>query len=71
MVKVSVILPCYNGSRWISSAIESVLAQTYPDFELVVVDDGSTDDSREIVASYLYDGRVRYLHQENRGFPPR
>lgn len=68
MNKVSVILPCYNGSRWIKSAIESVLAQTYPDFELIVVDDGSTDNSKEILASYLYDRRFRYLHQENKGF---
>jgi len=66
--RVSVILPCYNGARWISQAIKSVLAQTYKDFELLVIDDGSTDNSREIVSSYLHDGRVRYIYQENRGF---
>ena len=66
--RVSVILPCYNGARWISQAIESVLAQTYKDFELLVIDDGSTDNSREIVSSYLHDRRVRYIYQENRGF---
>ena len=64
----SVILPCYNGSRWISRAIESVLAQTYEHFELVIVDDGSTDNSKEMVASHLSDERVRYVYQRNRGF---
>jgi len=63
-----VILPCYNGSRWISQAVESVLAQTYKDFELLVIDDGSTDNSGEIVSSYFYDERVRYIYQENKGF---
>jgi len=64
----SVILPCYNGSRWINQAIESVLAQTYEHFELVIVDDGSTDNSKEMVASHLFDERVRYVYQRNRGF---
>ncbi|MCK4434109.1 glycosyltransferase family 2 protein, partial [Candidatus Bathyarchaeota archaeon] len=68
MSSVSVILTCYNGVRWISKAIESVLAQTYEDFELVIIDDGSTDGSKKIVASYLSDERVRYIHQENKGF---
>nr|MDO8044211.1 glycosyltransferase [Candidatus Baldrarchaeota archaeon] len=68
MPKVSVILPCYNGARWISEAIESVLNQTFEDFELIVVDDGSTDNSREIVTSYMDDKRVHYIYQKNRGF---
>jgi glycosyltransferase involved in cell wall biosynthesis len=68
MYSVSVILPCYDGARWISDAIKSVLAQTYEDFELVIVNDGSTDDSEKIVASYLSDKRVRYICQENKGF---
>lgn len=65
---VSVILPCYNGARWISRAIKSILVQTYDNFELVIIDDGSTDSSKEIFAPYLCDGRVRYIYQENRGF---
>lgn len=68
MQKVSVILTCYNGARWISEAIESVLAQTYRDFELLIIDDGSTDNSKEIAASYISDERVRYIYQRNRGF---
>ena len=62
------ILPCYNGAQWISQAIESVLAQTYKDFELLIIDDGSTDNSKDIISSYLYDKRVRHIYQENRGF---
>ena len=68
MPRVSIILPCYNGAKWIGQAIESVLAQTYKDFELIVIDDGSTDNSKEVISSYLYDERVRYIYQENRGF---
>jgi glycosyltransferase involved in cell wall biosynthesis len=68
MKNVSVVLTCYNGARWISEAIESILAQTYEDFELIIIDDGSTDDSKEMVASHLSDERVRYIYQENRGF---
>ncbi|MCK4434621.1 glycosyltransferase, partial [Candidatus Bathyarchaeota archaeon] len=68
MRNVSVVLTCYNGARWISRSIESVLAQTYEDFELVIIDDGSTDNSKERVAFYLCDERVRYIYQENKGF---
>lgn len=66
--RVSVILPCYNGARWVGQAIESVLAQTYRDFELIIIDDGSTDNSKEIIASYLHDKRVHYIYQQNKGF---
>ena len=68
MSKVSVILPCYNGTQWIADTVNSVLGQTYRNFELIVIDDGSTDNSKEIVSSYLCDERVRYIYQENRGF---
>lgn len=64
--KVSIITPVYNGERFIAQAIESVLAQTYPHWELIVVDDGSTDNTREVVARFT-DPRIRYVYQENRG----
>jgi glycosyltransferase involved in cell wall biosynthesis len=65
---VSVILPCYNGARWLGRAIESVLSQTYEHLELVIIDDGSTDNSKEIIDSYMGDARIRYVYQSNRGF---
>ena len=68
MDNVSVVLPCYNGARWIGRAIESILAQTCENFELVIIDDGSTDNSKKIIAPYLCDERVRYIYQKNRGF---
>lgn len=63
---ISVVLPTYNRARCLSRAINSVLNQTYSDFELIVVDDGSTDNTRELVEGYS-DPRIRYLYQENAG----
>lgn len=60
MPKVSVLMPVYNGEDFIAQAISSVLSQSFRDFELVVIDDGSVDKSAEIVASYD-DKRVRYF----------
>lgn len=65
MKKVSVIITAYQHARFISDAIGSVLAQTYPDDELIVVDDGSTDGTREIVTNY--GNQLVYIYQENRG----
>jgi glycosyltransferase involved in cell wall biosynthesis len=62
---VSVVIPTYNYGRFIGETIESALAQTYSSVEIVVVDDGSTDDTRERVAAY--GNRLRYVHQQNRG----
>jgi glycosyltransferase involved in cell wall biosynthesis len=63
---VSIIMPVYNGEAYLQAAIESVLAQSYPHWELVVVDDGSTDGTARIVRSFE-DERIRYSRQENRG----
>jgi len=65
MPKVSVIIPLYNGERFIRNAIESVLCQTVQDFELIVVDDGSTDRSKDIVLGIK--GPITYVYQENSG----
>ena len=63
---VSVILTNYNYGRFIAEAIESVLGQTYSSFELIIVDDGSTDDSRKVIASFD-DRRILTMFQGNRG----
>lgn len=60
---ISVIIPVYNGAEWLAEAIESVLAQTYPFVELIVVNDGSTDNSLDIANSY----HVRVISQVNKG----
>ncbi len=63
---VSVIIPAYNQSVYISEAIQSVLGQTYPNFELIVVDDGSTDETPQIIAQ-IHDPRMRVIRQPNAG----
>ena len=63
---VSILMPAYNGEVYIQQAIESVTAQTYPNWELIVVDDGSTDNTAKILAAYK-DPRIQYTYQENRG----
>jgi len=65
MPKVSVIIPAYNCERYIREAIDSVLSQTYKDFELIVVNDGSQDRTAEVVKQY--GSKVRYLYQSNSG----
>jgi glycosyltransferase involved in cell wall biosynthesis len=62
---VSVVVPNYNCGRFIADALESVLAQTYPAVEIIVVDDGSSDDSAEVLARY--EERIRILRQPNQG----
>jgi glycosyltransferase involved in cell wall biosynthesis len=65
--RVSVIMPCYNGAAYLRDAVDSVLGQTYQDFELIVVNDGSTDDSADILAGY--GDRIRVVYQANAGLP--
>ncbi|SNC67736.1 Glycosyltransferase involved in cell wall bisynthesis [Hymenobacter gelipurpurascens] len=65
---VSVVIPSYNYSAYISDAINSIKAQTYPHWEIIVVDDGSKDNTAEVVARYTaQDNRIKYHYQQNQG----
>ena len=64
-VKVSVVIPSYNSARYVVTAVESVLAQTFRDYEILVVDDGSTDDTKEVLSKY--GDSIRYLYKPNGG----
>jgi glycosyltransferase involved in cell wall biosynthesis len=64
--KISIVLPTYNGARYIGECIDSCLTQTFKDFELIVVIDGSTDNTEELVRTYS-DDRVYIIKTENRG----
>lgn len=65
---VSVIIPAFNQAGYLGAAIESVLEQVYQDWELIIVDDGSTDKTAEIIHAYT-DSRIHYIYQSNRGLP--
>ncbi|MBD3881905.1 glycosyltransferase [Phormidium tenue FACHB-886] len=65
MPRVSVIVPTYNGDRFVAKAVESVLHQSYSDYELIVVDDGSSDGTAQVLASYAE--RIHYVSQANHG----
>ena len=68
MSKVSVIVPAFNAAPYLSECLDSILAQTESDFEVVCIDDGSTDGTPQILAEYaLRDGRLGWVSQENRG----
>ena len=64
--KISVVMSCYNSDSTIAASIESILNQTYSDFEFIIWNDGSTDHSEEIIKSYN-DSRIRYFYHENTG----
>jgi len=63
---VSIITPTYNHERFIAQCIESVLCQTYPHWEQIIIDDGSIDRTGEIISQYT-DSRIKYIRQENKG----
>lgn len=63
---ISVIMPVYNAAAYLKEAIESILGQTFKDFELIIINDGSTDNSSKVIESFK-DERIRYLSQKNRG----
>lgn len=64
---VSVIIPTYNSAEFIEPCLQTVFNQTYPFWEIIVVDDGSVDNTREVLAPYIREGKLRYLFQQNRG----
>lgn len=66
MPKITVVMPAYNSERYIEKAIESVLSQGFSDFELIVVNDGSSDNTPNIISRFN-DSRIRIISQENRG----
>jgi glycosyltransferase involved in cell wall biosynthesis len=63
--KVSIVIPTYNSEAYIRTALDSVLEQTYTDYEVIVVDDGSTDGTKTVALAL--DGPIRYIHQSNSG----
>jgi len=64
---ISVVITCFNIRDYVADALRSVLAQSYPRMEIIIVDDGSTDDSRNVLAEFFSDERVRYVAKENGG----
>src|SRR4030065_572228 len=65
MPRVSVVIPCYNNISYLRECLDSVLNQTLTDYEVILIDDGSTDGTSEIIQSYL--PRIKYLRQPNQG----
>lgn len=63
---VSIVIPVHNSASWIRETLDNVLSQSYPCCEIIIVDDGSTDDTKQLIDAY-YDVRVKYVYQENAG----
>jgi glycosyltransferase involved in cell wall biosynthesis len=71
MAKFDVLIPAFNAAKYLPFAIESVLSQTYEDWQILLVDDGSTDNTVEVLAPFLdrLGSKIKYIKQENRGLP--
>lgn len=67
MIKVTVYIPTFNYAKYIDTAVQSVLKQTMSDWELIIIDDGSTDNTQEILSKYRNDTKIRVIEQENKG----
>ena len=66
--KISVLMPVYNGGQYLAEAIQSILNQTFTDFEFIIIDDGSTDDSLDIIKKYAgLDSRIKLISRQNKG----
>ena len=65
--KISIVLPVYNACNYLDKCISSILAQSYTNLELIIINDGSTDESEDVIKKYLADSRVLYLKQDNAG----
>jgi len=66
---VSVIIPTYNTGVYIKEAVDSALSQTHPNIEIIVVDDGSTDNTKAVLQPYINSEKVKYIYQRNKGLP--
>ena len=64
---ISVVLPVYNGEEYLEESIESILNQSYQNFELIIINDGSTDDSQMIIKKYLFNDKIIYISRSNKG----
>ena len=67
MCKVTVYIPTYNYAKYIGKAIESVLRQTMPNWELIIINDGSTDNTKDVLKNYQSHPQIRIIDQENKG----
>ncbi len=67
MPKISIIIPTYNCAAYIPEAVDSVLKQSYQDFEIIIVDDGSTDNTSQVLERYGSKASIKYIYQENKG----
>ncbi len=65
--KVSIIIPAYNREKYIKRALDSIFSQTFSNFEIIIVDDGSIDNTKKAIDGYLKDERVHYIFQKNQG----